>query len=136
MVGAEGTRAGKNFHTVASSRFNLAQRGKEMEGRARAQLQPCAGRSGGGEGFRAVHGGQQKEGWGSARWQTCGRNGGGVRSVRQGTGAHGPVGFGLMGRLGEKGTDEAQEEYDPFYLSKLFLKSLDLNQLKDELPLL
>jgi hypothetical protein len=48
MVGAEGTRAGKNFHTVASSRFNLARRGKEMEGRARAQLQPCGGRSGGG----------------------------------------------------------------------------------------
>jgi hypothetical protein len=83
-----------------------------------------------------VHGRRQKEGWGSARWQTCGRDGGGVRSVRQGTSAHGPVGFGLMGRLGEKGTGEAQEEYDPFYLSKLFLKSLDFNQLKDELPLL
>jgi hypothetical protein len=53
VVGAEGTRAGKNFHTAASTHFNSMWRGKEMEGRARTRVQPCGGRCGGG-GVQAV----------------------------------------------------------------------------------
>jgi hypothetical protein len=36
VVGAEGTRVGKNFHMAASTRFSSARWGKEMEGRARS----------------------------------------------------------------------------------------------------
>jgi hypothetical protein len=45
-------------------------------------------------------------------------------------------GFRLLGRLGQKGTCQTQEEYDRFYLFKLFSKRLELNQLKDKLPIL
>jgi hypothetical protein len=47
VVGAEGTRVGKNFHMVASTRFSSARWGKEMEGRAR----------GGGCAWRVIEGG-------------------------------------------------------------------------------
>jgi hypothetical protein len=47
VVGAEGTRVGKNFHMAASTCFSSARWGKEMEGRARARVRPCRGRSGG-----------------------------------------------------------------------------------------
>jgi hypothetical protein len=44
VVGAEGTRVGKNFHMVASTRFSSARWGKEMEGRARGGGGLCVAR--------------------------------------------------------------------------------------------
>jgi hypothetical protein len=45
-------------------------------------------------------------------------------------------GFWLLGQLGQKGTGQAHEEHDLFYLFELFPKGLDLNQLKGKLPVL
>jgi hypothetical protein len=47
VIGAKGTRAGKNLHAMALTRFNSAQQGKEMEGRALVRVCPCGGRGGG-----------------------------------------------------------------------------------------
>jgi hypothetical protein len=96
VIGAKGTRAGKNLHAMASTRFNLAQQGKEMEGRALVRVCPCGGR-GGGSG--AVCGAWQ-EGWWSGWCQTRGRGG---LSVKQGTGG------GCMGHYGDHGPVRGKE---------------------------
>jgi hypothetical protein len=90
VVGAKGTRVGKNLHAAASACFNSTWQGKEMVGRALVLVRrPRRGRSGvSGE----VCGAWQEEGWGSGRCQTHRRGG---LSVNQGIsgvrGVHGPL---------------------------------------------
>jgi hypothetical protein len=89
VVGAEGTRAGKNLHAAVSMLLNSARQGKEMEGRALVRVWPRLGR----RGSSAVCGACQEEGWGSGWHQTREHDGGGGLSVKQGTGGrvHGPL---------------------------------------------
>jgi hypothetical protein len=122
VVGAEGTRAGKNLHAAVSMLFNSARRGKEMEGRALVRVWPSLGR----RGSSAVCGACQEEGWGSGWHQTRERDGGGGLSVKQGTGGGG----GCMGRCGDRGSVQGKERENALGPKKIVQFSNYLNIFK------